>query len=590
MAFNVKEKLKGAITKKRIIILVLLILVIGGGTGVYLNRNKLFAKKGIAQRTTVVKKGEINVTVTGSGPLTYSQSSVQATEVAGKITKLYFKQGDKVKAGDLIAEIDDKDAAQDLQAKENALQQAQVSDSSGYIDPNSLLVKAPFTGQVSAIAVTTGATIQKGAAIATVTDTSKLKLMVPFNTADASKISVGQTATVSLTTLMQSVQGTVAYINNQTDTTSSGGKVIQVEIDINNPGGLLGAMTANADVNTASGVVSSVQNGSLAYINQQIVYAAQAGTVGTIQVQNGQKVNSGDLLVSLQDNTINQNNQLGDLKVQSAASSVALAQQTLADYKIYSSIDGAITSLTLNVGDNVNAEETIATVENTNQIQFEAPIDELDVPKLAVGQKVKVTMDALPETTTTPLEGVVETIPYDGTATDGVATFNITIQITSPSDKLKSGMNANAEIEVNDVKNVLEVPVEAVTETNNKKYVWVKSSSKNSASKGKSKSSSSSNSYYANAVKKLITVGVNNTNYIQVTSGLSEGDVIILPQLQTADTSSSSSGGMGMGGGGGGGSTSKKSSSTNSSSSTSGSTSKSGSTSGSSSSSGGGKN
>ncbi len=45
MAFNVKEKLKGAITKKRIIILVLLILVIGGGTGVYLNRNKLFAKK-----------------------------------------------------------------------------------------------------------------------------------------------------------------------------------------------------------------------------------------------------------------------------------------------------------------------------------------------------------------------------------------------------------------------------------------------------------------------------------------------------------------------------------------------------------------
>ncbi len=414
--------------------------------------------------------------------------------------------------------------------------------------------------------------------------------MVPFNTADASKISVGQTATVSLTTLMQSVQGTVAYINNQTDTTSSGGKVIQVEIDINNPGGLLGAMTANADVNTASGVVSSVQNGSLAYINQQIVYAAQAGTVGTIQVQNGQKVNSGDLLVSLQDNTINQNNQLGDLKVQSAASSVALAQQTLADYKIYSSIDGAITSLTLNVGDNVNAEETIATVENTNQIQFEAPIDELDVPKLAVGQKVKVTMDALPETTTTPLEGVVETIPYDGTATDGVATFNITIQITSPSDKLKSGMNANAEIEVNDVKNVLEVPVEAVTETNNKKYVWVKSSSKNSASKGKSKSSSSSNSYYANAVKKLITVGVNNTNYIQVTSGLSEGDVIILPQLQTADTSSSSSGGMGMGGGGGGGSTSKKSSSTNSSSSTSGSTSKSGSTSGSSSSSGGGKN
>lgn len=192
-----------------------------------------------------------------------------------------------------------------------------------------------------------------------------------------------------------------------------------------------------------------------------------------------------------------------------------------------------------------------------NAMQFDVSVDELDVAKLAVGQKVNITLDAITSTKTTPMEGEITKIAVVGTSTSGVTTYPVTIQFTGDVKVLKGGMNANGEIIVDEMKNVLYVPLEAVTTSGTKSYVWVKGSGKTSEKTSSTSNSSSKNktsSYYENAVKKEVTVGDNTDTYIVIKSGLSAGDTVILPQIKTSSSTSTSSktssgGGMGSGSG-----------------------------------------
>jgi len=588
MQVGIISKVRKHLTKKTMIIGAVVLVLIIAAVSILTLRAKLLGSKAVTQRTAIVEKGSVDVAVTGSGPLTYTQTSNATTKVAGTITKLYFKEGDKVKAGDLLAEIDNKDAAQAVQDKQNSLTQSVISNSLNQQSASDLSVKTPITGQVSNIVASVGSNVNKGAAVLTVTDTSKLKLLLAFNGGDISKIKVGQTSEIYLNALMQTASGKVVYINNQTDTTSAGGQLVTVEIDLSNPGALLGGMTASADIETAQGTVSSAASGTLDYINKQIVTANASGTVDKILVKDGQKVSSGSAVVQLRNDDIAKNNELANLKIQSTQSQVDLAQKQLDDYKIYASIDGSIITQTLNVGDNVKANDTIATITDTNQIQFAVPIDELDIAKIALDQKVNVSVDALTETSAQPLEGVVNKVPFSGTSSNGVATFNVIVKLINGNEKLKSGMNANAAIQISNVDNVLRVPIEAVTKVRGKSYVWVKSSSgsksnsnsmpsasgnngqgtngsgnkqnrssgSNSTNRSQSGSSTALNkTYYTNAVMKAVEIGANNDSYVEIKSGLNEGDTIILPQLQTSTSTKSStsqSQGQGFGGFGGG--------------------------------------
>jgi HlyD family secretion protein len=628
MQLSFMKKLKGPISKKKVTIGIVLVFIVIASVILYKSKiiqNKFTKKTNVTQRTAQVEKGSVAVTVTGSGPLTYSKTTNAITKVAGTITKLYFKEGDTVKAGDLLAEIDNKDALQTVTDKENSLNQTVLSNSLNTTSEKDLIVKAPISGQVSDIKVISGQAVQKSAQVLTVIDNSKLKLTVRFNTADASKISVGQVADVYIPSLMQNAKAIVTYKNNQAEGTTTGGQLIKVELTLDNPGALIAGINASADVETSSGTVSSVEAAALENINKQTVLTNASGTVNEILVKDGQKVEANTVLVKLKNDDIAVNNQLTQMKIDNSASQLDLAKKQLDDYRIYASIDGTITKQTLNVGDNIKANETIATITDTNQIQFDIPIDELDIAKIAVGQKVKVTIDALTETTAAPLEALVDKVPLSGTSSNGVATFNVTVKLTKVSNKLKSGMNASGIIEVSNVENVLRVPIEAVTKVSNKAFVWVKSDGTNQPSANGNKPSmpngsnatpstdsrpsgasgdtasgngirqnggnggnrqqgsngqssqgggnaqrqnyggnsnasggnntanqasnntkaasntSSANNYYANAVRKEVELGANNDSYIEIKSGLNQGETIILPQLQTSSSSSSSS-------------------------------------------------
>jgi HlyD family secretion protein len=615
-----KFKIKSLLSKKMAIILCV-VSVVGIGAAVTvpkLLKSKLTSASVVTQKTAVAKTGNIKVTVSGSGTIYYKNTYEATATVASKIKKLYFKEGDTVKKGDLIAELDDSDAVKAFNSSRNNYLQNTFNNNQTIENVNKLTVEAPITGQVSNIQVKLGDKIAKGAKLFTLTDSSKLKLTAPFNSVDATKLAVGQNVEVYVTSFMQSVKGTVTFISNQSITTASGGQLTNVEVQVDNPGAITSGMKATIEAETASGTVASTDTGSFEYINQRIVTSEIDGTIKNLAVKDGQKITAGAVAVTLENDDVINSKQMAELKNQNLQSDLEDSKKKLEDYKIYADIDGVISEQKVKVGDTTKSGTVIATVTDTSGLYFDIPIDELDVAKLEVGQKATITIDAIEDTLKKPLTGEVSRIAFKGTSTNGVASFPVTVKLDAPNEKIKGGMNTNAEIAITDVQNVLTVPVEAVSKQGNKAYVWVKggqgtgttsnssqtqneqwqggnnSGGGNSANRqnrtgnanrangntannnaasnanrniannisipGLNNNSSKNNAqsqqnYYAGAVRTEVQIGVNNAAYIEIKSGLKEGDVVVLPQVKTSSSTSSQGmgGGMGFPTGGNGG-------------------------------------
>ena len=163
-----------------------------------------------------------------------------------------------------------------------------------------------------------------------------------------------------------------------------------------------------------------------------------------------------------------------DLQVEDAQAKMALSTKDLDQYKIVSPIDGIITNMANKVGDTVKPGDEVADVSDPSQMEFEIPVDELDIAKLKVGQKTSITVDALPATTKTPVSGEVAKIAVVGDAESGVTTFLVTVKIDDNLGVLKGGMNANGDIQVSNQNNILYVPIEAISTINGNSYVYLK--------------------------------------------------------------------------------------------------------------------
>ncbi|MBU3190630.1 HlyD family efflux transporter periplasmic adaptor subunit [Clostridium bowmanii] len=437
-------------------------------------QNKFFAKKvAIKQNTTIAEKGNLKVIVSGSGPIYFTNSSIIYSKIGATVTKVNYKEGDSVKAGDIIYELDDTDAQTALNSDSNSFKQNQISASTSNDAVSDLSIKAPFTGLVSDILVKQGDTVSKGGTVFTIADTTKLKVLLTYNASSAGKIAIGQTANVYLTSLMQSVSGNVTYISNQTTATSAGGKLYTVEIQINNPGAVVEGMTASADISATGGVISSTGTAELNYIKKQLVTSSTGGTVESISIKQNQKVSSGQALIKMSSDEIARAKENSDLQLESAQSQMALKTKQLDYYKIIAPINGVITKMTNKVGDTIKAGDELSDVSDPTQMEFDIPVDELAIAKLKVGQDTSITVDALPATTETPVKGAVSKIAVTGTSESGVTTFVVTVKVNDNLDKLKGGMNANGEILVSNKENVLNLPIEAITTTDGKSFVYV---------------------------------------------------------------------------------------------------------------------
>lgn len=135
--------------------------------------------------------------------------------------------------------------------------------------------------------------------------------------------------------------------------------------------------------------------------------------------------------------------------------------------------------------------------------------------------------------------GRVTNVSINGTTENGVTTYPVTVEILDFDDQLLPGMNIDAEIITSQVDNVLAVPVSAVNRGN---IVYVK---------GEKNDENDSAPEGFKSVK--VETGVYNDELIEITSGLSDGDIVYVPSQVSTSSSMPMGMGMDMSGGPGGG-------------------------------------
>ena len=191
-----------------------------------------------------------------------------------------------------------------------------------------------------------------------------------------------------------------------------------------------------------------------------------------------------------------------------------MMKDNLKDYTVSAPIKGTITVQNVEVGDLVAAGTFLTSIANKDVMEFVVPIDELDIAKIDYDKEVRITIDALEETIDEPLIGRITEIPQEGVTTAGVTDYYITVQLDGNSS-MKISMNANADIVVNSVKDVLYVPLDAVVKENGKRYVDV---------------------LLADGVtteRREVIVGASDITNIEIKTGLNENETIIIPEIKS---------------------------------------------------------
>ncbi|MGZ4817770.1 MAG: efflux RND transporter periplasmic adaptor subunit [Terriglobales bacterium] len=217
--------------------------------------------------------------------------------------------------------------------------------------------------------------------------------------------------------------------------------------------------------------------------------------------------------------------QLGVLKAKEkqAAAQVAQARATLAQlqeqytyYTIVAPIDGIILSRDVEIGNAVSSilvmgssATLVMTEGDTSEVYVKGKVDESDIGKVYLGQPARIKVESFKDKSFT---GKVTKISPMGVEKDNVTTFEVRVSITNPGGELKAAMTANAEIILEEHKNVLRIPEGAVVYDKDKKAsVEVPDQSKKDGQR-----------------KVAVKLGISNGAKAEVLDGLKEGDQVVL--------------------------------------------------------------
>jgi len=489
--------------------------------------------------TTAVRRGNIEVTVSGTGSVKPSVTRNLTSSSGGTITKINFRTGQEVRTGDLLFELDNEKLRTELKKAELELQQAELDYKTKADESRQQNVTAPISGQIDIIEIEEGQDVQKNATLMVINDTSKLIAEIQFNGGQVNNIKPGQKADVAITSLMTIVEGKVHKVDRGGTAGIDGTKMYDVTVEISNPGALAPGMAVQASIHTPSGIESGYENGTLEWVNTEILRAGVAGTLERLYADEKAYVQKGQKVAYISSNDMSTQLLSLELRVQQARLNLETSQKELADCTIYAPVDGTVSvgnkqtgggnsgntnSTTISdeywqVGDEVSGGHLLATVVSGGKMSVTVPVDEVDIAKVEFGQKAVVTVDALPDRTFT---GEVSGIADQGTTSNGVSSFDVTISIDRP-ERLKENMTANVEIMVAQKNGVLLVPIEAVQERQGRKFV-ILASGQPTVNGGES--DSGDNRAPANMV--AVETGLYNETSIEITSGLKEGDVITL--------------------------------------------------------------
>ena len=407
-----------------------------------------------------VTRGDITVSVTGSGTVEPIEQYEIQSIVTGDIIEDHLNVGDNVEEDQILYVIDSESAVNSIERAEKSYEQQVISYNDKLKNYNEAQanrnVYAPVSGVITQMYVKDGDEINSGTKICEINNTEYLSVSVPFLAANAKNISRNQTATVFFDDRNESHTGYVSHVATGTYATEAGAIVSDVEITFKNPGAILAGETVTALV----GGFACNDSGKVEEADIEVITAKVSGDVKLRGFAKGDKVDKGNLILNIVNDSSSSDMKSSELSLENAKLSLDDQIERLDDYTIRSPISGTVISKTMKAGDTLDGNKSsLAIVADMSKLTFQISVDELYIRNIEVGQTVSVTADAVEGRV---FEGVVDTVSIIGTPTSGVTVYPVTIVI-SEYEGLLPGMNVDAEIVISDASDVLMIPVNAVT-------------------------------------------------------------------------------------------------------------------------------
>lgn len=556
----------------RIIKILLLLLILGGVAFYFYQKNK-DGEETLTYVLAQVEKGTISTSVSGTGQVSASkQIDVQAS-ASGKITAINAVLGQEVKEGDLLVQIDTKDALSSLRDAEINLESARLS-----------LEKLKAGSSASEIASYQRklesaqrdlADYQNDLEEAEKTAVSDLNSRYD-EAQDALESAYTEAHDILARQLDQvfsdintgSPELTFMTTNSQAETDSKWGMHIchdevlprlktLSETSSSNHSAIISALAqAENELQTIDDFLDRLNvavQGSI--ITLDFTQSDQNSFKSTVASAKS-NVNSAisallDAKEAIDDQVDNNNNNLADAKKKIVSAEDALetaqadlaeakegpdvldvraqelsvkqrqnalvdAREKLEDYSIKAPFDGLVVSLEAEKGDTVSSGASLLTIITKQQIA-EISLNEVDAISLAVGQKSTLTFDAIENLS---LTGHVAEIDSLGTVEQGVVTYNVKIIFDTQDERVKPGMTVSASI-INDLKqNVLYVENTVLKSSAGSYYVEMPNEEFSSLP-------SEAVSLSVPLKRQAVEVGLANDEITEIISGLEEGDIIV---------------------------------------------------------------
>lgn len=485
------------------------VLVIGGAVvGPMLSPQTAPASANYIQQP--LERRDIVNTFNGSGTIQAADAYTVRTLVKGTVLTADFELGDEIEKGTVLYTLDSADASAECEKAQLALEEAKNGYENALDDQT---IRSPIDGTLTAFLVGKGDAVQIGQELAVVRDRSVMLLGLEFPAAEAAGFSIGQKAQVLVDTTFEALEGTVRSVSGTDSASGSNLLTRTVTIAVSNPGGLTPAQAAAATVNG----VGSIGSAHFRYQQEQTITAAASGTVAELCAAEGASVRRDTVLLRLSGRDLDRQSRTAQTSVRSAQLNVEAAQRALANYTITSPIRGTVVEKRVKAGDTVGTSlsdnESLCTIYDMSYLEMNLAVDELKIRSLKPGQTVEIRADAVPGEVYT---GVVTSVLVAGTTTGGTTTYPVTVRIDRTGE-LRPGMNATVQIQTEQVQDVLAVPNAALLRGS---YVLVTTGSPSAANADPSMTAPEGYVYVP------VRTGISDDQYIQILSGLTDGDVI----------------------------------------------------------------
>ena len=503
-------------TAKNILYWIVALVILGSALFLILgNRND-------GEETLIIKKGNFLQQVSVSGKVISASTVDLAFSQTGRVGRVYADVGDKVFAGTILASVENADAWAEILQKEAALQivEVELADLKRGSRPEKIAISEAkvFSAEVGVIDKTRSLSEKISDAYVKSDDAVRTKADQFFSN---SKSLNPQLVFEIDGQLKQDVIQRRVLLENMLIVWS---EEIEVNTDLNELTNtsliylasvktfLEKAALALSSLGASSSLSQSTIDGwksdiSTARVTVSTATNALVSAVGDLSSANASLTLTEKELFLEKAGATKEDIEEQEAKIKVAQADLASARAKYQKTLIIAPFDGVVSKMDAKVGGLASSNTSVISMISVDQLQIESFVPEINAPFIKVGDKAVLTLDAYgPEVS---FSAEVISIDPAETIRDGVSTYRAKLQFLNIDNRVTSGMTANIVITTKEKENVITIPQGIISSRDGKKFVWVKEGGL--------------------FVERAIQTGsVSSFGEVEITSGLNEGDIILL--------------------------------------------------------------